>query len=253
MRKWTAEKGMSLVEATIILMVLAVLTAVAAPSINDYVQDARDVKVKEDVEAIGVSIVRMLRDTGLPCLTKVAATGCTSANRVDVLVSDGVEPLSVTGATTALTAGSAQDESINWNGHADEITVVNAANLDTMQNQLVLNAPNYNDPVENGVAFKGGPRSGIGWRGAYLADPIGPDPWGHAYQSNPIFFGIATTFVGAGAGAEGLAQSGWVKDAIVVSPGRNGILETPFGGSANGGTGAAASDDVFYVMSGSSR
>src|SRR5687767_7383196 len=50
MRKWNAEKGMSLVEATIILMVLAILTAVIAPSAGDYVNDARQTKAKEDVE-----------------------------------------------------------------------------------------------------------------------------------------------------------------------------------------------------------
>ena len=36
--------GMSLVEATIILMVLAILTAVIAPSAADYVNDARHTK-----------------------------------------------------------------------------------------------------------------------------------------------------------------------------------------------------------------
>ena len=43
MRKWSSERGMSLVEATIILMVLATLTAVISPSIADYNNDARQV------------------------------------------------------------------------------------------------------------------------------------------------------------------------------------------------------------------
>jgi hypothetical protein len=45
--------GLSLVETTIILLILMVLTGVLAPSINDFVNDAKDVKVKEDCEAIG--------------------------------------------------------------------------------------------------------------------------------------------------------------------------------------------------------
>ena len=53
MRSWNSERGMSLVEATIILMVLAILTSVLAPSIGDYVNDARQVKAKEDLEALG--------------------------------------------------------------------------------------------------------------------------------------------------------------------------------------------------------
>src|SRR5689334_9700995 len=68
MRKWNTERGMSLVEATIILMVLSILTAVIAPSVGDYIEDARHTKAKEDVEAIGGGILRTVRDSGLPCL-----------------------------------------------------------------------------------------------------------------------------------------------------------------------------------------
>src|SRR5687767_8655862 len=65
-----SDAGMSLVEATIILMVLAILTAVIAPSAGDYVSDARATKAKEDVEAIGMAIIRTTRDTGLPCISR---------------------------------------------------------------------------------------------------------------------------------------------------------------------------------------
>jgi hypothetical protein len=189
----------------------------------------------------------MVRDTGLPCATKNPLNFCELGDRVDLLVSTGEEP-SVTAASTALTAGSATDVSINWAGHADEPA---AGNLDTMENQLVLNTPNYNDASDNGTMSSGGPRSGLGWRGAYLANPIGPDPWGRMYQSNTIFLGVGTN---APAGTtEGLLSGGWIKDVIVVSSGRNGIMETPFAGSANGGTGATDSDDVFFVISGSTR
>jgi hypothetical protein len=189
----------------------------------------------------------MVRDTGFPCVTKNPLNDCELGSRADLLVSGGEEP-TVTAASTALTAGSAADVTINWAGHADEVP---AANLDTMENQLVLNTPDYNDPSENATISSGGPRSGLGWRGAYLASPVGPDPWGRMYQSNTIFVGVATN---ASAGVtEGLLSGGWIKDVIVVSSGRNGTMETPFAGSTNGGTGATNSDDVFYVISGSTR
>ena len=54
MRNYTSERGMSLIEATIILMVLAILTSVLAPSVGDYVNDARQTKVKEDIEALEI-------------------------------------------------------------------------------------------------------------------------------------------------------------------------------------------------------
>ena len=60
-------RGLSLVEVTIMLLVLMLLTGVLAPSIMDFVKDAQWVKVKEDCEAIGVSVARLTRDVG-PCL-----------------------------------------------------------------------------------------------------------------------------------------------------------------------------------------
>ena len=249
-RKTNGERGMSLVEVTIILMVLAIVTAVAAPSINDYVQDARDVKVKEDVEAIGTSIARMVRDTGLPCLavTAPSTTGCTITNKVELLYSDGTTP-TVTAANfstpnTTTTGGAA----MNWKGTAQEPDP--ATRQDTMDNQLVFNAPNYDDPSDK-ATFVAGLRGGLGWRGGYLAGPVSADPWGKRYQANTVFIGVATN---AAAGtSEGQLSAGWVRDVIVVSAGRNGVLETPFGGTTNGGSGTASVDDVFYVVSGSTR
>src|SRR5688572_6666038 len=64
MRKWNSERGMSLVEATIILMVLAILTSVIAPTAGDFVSEARNIKGKEDVESLAMSIMRLHRDYG---------------------------------------------------------------------------------------------------------------------------------------------------------------------------------------------
>ena len=72
--KVEGQTGISLVEATIILLVLMLLTGVLAPSIFDYFRDAQMVKVKEDCEAIGVSVARLVRDVG-PCL-KFDGTAC---------------------------------------------------------------------------------------------------------------------------------------------------------------------------------
>lgn len=85
--------GMSLVEATIILMVMMLLTGVVAPSIFDFVNDARRVKVKEDCEALGITLTRLVRDIGGCVLfdgrQPPTGPGCTMANRVSMLASDG--------------------------------------------------------------------------------------------------------------------------------------------------------------------
>ena len=53
MRRLRNRAGLSLVEVTIMLLVLMLLAGVLAPSIMDFVRDAQWVKVKEDCEAIG--------------------------------------------------------------------------------------------------------------------------------------------------------------------------------------------------------
>src|SRR5688500_18732198 len=93
------QSGMSLVEVTIILAVLALLTAVVAPSIGGYMQDAAAAKATTDVDAIGSALSRMLVDTGEPWVLKDANGGGptlpptrATANRVDLLVSSGAVP-----------------------------------------------------------------------------------------------------------------------------------------------------------------
>ena len=261
-RNFGAEAGMSLVEATIILMVLAVLTSVIAPSVGDYIEESRNVKAKEDVEAIGTGILRLMRDTGIPCLTTVStatvATGCTLAGRVDILVGTGGTNPTVSAAAVTLPAGSYGDTanaSNNWVGSTSGNGVdtnpgggddTNVA-LDltaTIDDQLVTNTTGY-----TAVSFTsgGGPRPGVGWRGAYLTGPTGADPWGNHYEANTIFL---TTASDATAGTtEGLLSAGWSKDVIVVSAGGNGSIDTSLMQSGS----VAGTDDVIYTVQGSSR
>ena len=58
------QRGLSLIEVTIMLLVLMLLTSVLAPSIFDFVQDAQWVKVKEDCEVLAISLARMIKDVG---------------------------------------------------------------------------------------------------------------------------------------------------------------------------------------------
>jgi type II secretory pathway pseudopilin PulG len=88
MRTWKSERGMSLVEATIILMVLAILTSVLAPSIGDYVNDARQVKAKEDLEVLGLSVARLVRDMGMPFPVRTAGVAASAAG---YLIQNAVE------------------------------------------------------------------------------------------------------------------------------------------------------------------
>jgi hypothetical protein len=248
-------RGLSLVEVTIMLFVLMLLTGVLAPSIMDYVRDAQWVKVKEDCEAIGVSVARLARDVG-PCL-KFNGTGpCTKANRVDVLYSDGpdVTPADMAGDATAnFNGGAATATDLNW--HKDD------SRGDSMEHQLVDNGtgPNYPSPGDLNSSSTAGPSFGLGWRGAYLSPPIGPDPWGHRYLVNTVFLATASDAGTAAAATSVTAMTvvvptphGWSNDTFCISAGPNGQYETAFGGNATHGVNRRG-DDFIYVISGDTR
>lgn len=238
------ERGMSLVEATIVLMVIATLTAVISPSMRDYIDDSRQTKAKEDVEAIGTAITRLLRDTGTGCLSD-APPACTLAARVDLLVSSGLDP-TATGAAYAPPSASTVEGNANsnWIGGTDAVA---AGRQDDMYDQLMTNVAGYTS-----VSFTTGsaPRGGIGWRGAYVSGNVGPDPWGRKYQANTMFL-LQATDAGAGT-TNGLVSGGWINDTLVVSAGPDGIIQTIFALDSASGT-TPARDDVVYVVAGSSR
>jgi hypothetical protein len=247
------ERGLSLVEVTIMLLVLMLLTGVLAPSIMDFVRDAQWVKAKEDCEAIGVSVVRLARDIG-PCLKFNGTGACTKANRVDLLYSDGpdVTANDLSGnATAPYSGGGLTATDLNWD--RDD------ARGDSMHNQFVDNGtgPAYRTPAELRADTSGGPGFGLGWRGAYLSPPIGPDPWGHRYLVNTSFLAIA---VDAGSIQATMTANNPVTpagrrgshDTFCISPGPNGHYETAFGGNATGGV-TRGGDDFIFVISGDTR
>lgn len=245
MRRVRGQRGLSLVEVTIILLVLMLLTSVLAPSIWDFVHDAQWVKVKEDCEAIGISFSRLVRDVG-PCVRASAATGCTLANRVDTLVSDGAA--TVPGLGTAFS--SSYMASTNW------ATSPNATNTDSMERQFVLNSPNYATPMALfPTRYPVGPQFGLGWRGAYLAPPIGPDPWGSRYYVNAGFFAVAITATSSS--DEGAPGHSWERDVVCLSPGPDQVISTPFASPSALTTSMygtqRSGDDFVFVISGSSR
>ena len=235
------ERGLSLVEVSIMLLVLMLLTSVLAPSIADFVNDARWVKVKEDCEAIGLTVMRLTRDVG-PCVKFHANQNCTMSNRADLLYSDGPAPDSSSVTASALYNANVSGGSLNWN---------TSSRADTMQNQFVTNqGPAYPTPVSAGTS-QAGLQFGLGWRGAYLSPQLGPDPWGHAYVVNSAFLAVATD-AGCGSGCEGTTNGGWSYDTFCLSAGPNGLYESPIGGNGHGGH-VRAGDDFTYVISGGTR
>jgi len=237
-------RGLSLVEVTIMLLVLMLLTGVLAPSIMDFVKDAQWVKVKEDCEAIGISVVRLTRDIG-PCLKFNGAGTCTKTNRVDLLYSDGpdVTPADLIddGANVFTSSGNTA-AALTW---ASDDT-----RGDSMERQFVDNSANYLSPSALGTYTAVGPQFNLGWRGAYLSSPISQDPWGHKYLVNSVFLAVARDAT-PGTG-EGQRSGGWSNDSFCISAGPNGMYETALGGNATYGV-KRRGDDFLFVISGDTR
>jgi hypothetical protein len=130
-----------------------------------------------------------------------------------------------------------------------------------MEHQFVDNGggPNYPSPGDLNTYGTPGPSFGMGWRGAYLSPPIGPDPWGHRYLVNTVFLAMAADAGTASAASIAAPQTvvvptprGWSNDTFCISPGPNGQYETAFGGNATHGV-SRRGDDFIYVISGDTR
>jgi Tfp pilus assembly major pilin PilA len=241
-----SERGVSLIEATVILGVTALLSAILAPAVRSYVEDAQQAAAKRDVEAIGSGLAQFLADVGelwvhrdgngASATTPPSHNTGASTNRVDMLVSDGRTPTK----QTARSGGGTTD----WDGTMDNLAV------QKLEYYLVTNTPSntsanaYRSATNMSVTTQYDPDSGAqynaehAWRGAYVPGPIGPDPWGFRYAVNVEYL------------ARGLSAgpTGSVNDVVVLSPGNNGLVEVRYDTD-----GPSQGNDVFYVFAGGTR
>jgi type II secretory pathway pseudopilin PulG len=194
-RALASQRGLSLAEVTIMLTVLSVMSAVLAPSIGDYVDDARQVRAASDVRTLAATFARFAVDVPADRST---LRGWASA---DLLVGPGDAPRP--GGDPAWAAD------------------IDGTNVARLEDHLVINSPGY--PVRQ----TGPLGTARGWRGAYVSG-LGPDPWGRRYAINARSSRSATA------------------DTIAISPGPNGIIETPF--DADGTT--PGGDDIVAVIAG---
>src|SRR5687768_17524583 len=180
MRNSRSQRGMSLIEATVILAVLSILTAVVAPAVRLYAQNAQQAAAKEDVETIGTAVAAMLTDVGEAWFVKSGAKSSgttshlapvhTSTERIDLLVSSGNTP--------SVYSGVARGAGTDWN------SAVGTGAIQKLEYYLVLNTPGLDaaKAYRTGTAMSGvdnfDPNDGqtfnseYAWRGPYLPGPV---------------------------------------------------------------------------------
>ena len=258
-RKYVNRKGWSLIELTIILICLSILCAILAPVIGRYVRNARVIRCREDIQALGCSIWMFVEDTGnsyflrdgSPDPARGASRVSGSApnqhsnNRVELTVSDGDVP------------ELGPDGDGLWNRPVDFGAV------DFMTYHLVTNSPGnssdhrYRTPrdLNKGAGAypsdpmfardsSGGFNSEFAWRGPYMTAPIAPDPWGNRYAANVKFLDPK-----ADSGNSTPQLNGYTEDCVVLSAGPDEEVDTPF--AVDGLT--PGDDDLLYTLSANSR
>ena len=124
------------------------VTAGLAPSIGDYVDDARRVRAASDVQVLASTFARFTFDVPVDRSLK---HGWASA---ELLVGPGDAPVNAEGSDPAWAAG------------------IDGTRVGRLEDHLMVNTPGY-------PARQSGPRyAARGWRGSYLSgltpDPLGP-------------------------------------------------------------------------------
>jgi len=245
--------GFTLVEVSIILMVLSVLSLVLLPGIGSYLRDARLARARGDLNAIHEAVVRFLEDTGEGVFRHIghgnretsdggpsAPSSPAPVYTLDMLISDGDTP-------DGGDIGDGWKWREPWSGQP----------VDTLANHLVQNTPGHDlsaryrtpadlsaDGSEQQVAFaiQSGMGARFAWRGPYVSAPVRSDPWGNRYAVNVRFLDpVADSATGDG--------SGYLYDVFVLSAGPDEEIDTPF--SIDGVV--PGDDDLIRVIAGGSR
>lgn len=210
------ESGFTLVEVTIILLILVVLGGILLPTIERFIDLARIARVKEDVGMIAAIIELWKFDT---CTRWFHVDGdsnaYTDANRVDMLVGDGDTP------PTIFAPASNDDFWSKAYGLANFV--------DKIENQLALGDPFFPDDNTAATSPYPTPTSSAlyacGYRGAYISTPVTADPWGNRYMVN-------VAWLGPRGGARVFGTSTQVEfnnyDVFVLSAGPDETVSTEF-------------------------
>ena len=189
------ERGFTLVEVTIILLVLVILSTIMLPQLGNFNRLARFVVVKEDVGAICASLKKFLDEVMLPAPYGLPGgsgpSGAAPDEKTGLLFGPGSIP-----DTTALGTAYGSSSDI-WDEAQDAtftVTPDGAASTpvsfyaDNLIYHLQVNAPrpvNAGGIVDRYKNVIDDPSVGpfFGWRGPYFNE-INSDPWGTRYSVN---------------------------------------------------------------------
>lgn len=248
------ERGFTLVEVSIILTVLTVLSLILLPGFGSYLRDARLARARGDLVAISTSIKAFLDDTAEGAFRSYG-NGTRWTTDEESYSPSSPEPWYV--VETLISDGDTPDDNRSGTDVERWMWPLDGYMVDTMANHLVQNTPGgdagarYRTPedLETGVpsqqfAFysQQGFNARFAWRGPYLSAPVRSDPWGNRYAVN-------VEYLDAVSDSDGSSATGWAYDVFILSAGPDEELDTPY--SVDGVV--PGDDDLILVIAGGSR
>jgi type II secretory pathway pseudopilin PulG len=219
-----SERGITILETTVILSVLFILAGAMSPIVSESVNTARAVKAKNDASMIALGLINLQKDVGADALSLGrGATGGVALHLPDLLASQGSAP-DLDDAQTSESDTTPIVPLLAAPGHGGVSLTANARSAMRAQRQQWRNTPSgsLDDHLMNnrhGYRFRRSGEHG-GWNGPYVSAEIKGDPWGRQFLINSQWLD---------GGVSAADAQGRIRRAVfVVSPGADGVVDTPF-------------------------
>jgi len=219
-----SQRGITIIETTVILSVLFILAGAMAPIVSESVNTARAVKARNDASMIAMGLINLQKDLGGDALSFGSAAAAVGQvlPLPEVLATQGAAPevdgtAEVIEATLALPVlvPPGQDTAATRRAQRAALRAQRRkwreGRADALDDHLRTNRRGYRyrRPGEYG-----------GWNGPYVSAEIQGDPWGKKYMINSQFLD------GSASAAD--ANGNPRKAVFVVSAGADGMIDTPF-------------------------
>jgi type II secretory pathway pseudopilin PulG len=248
-RRLARNDGFTLVEVTIILLVLVILSTIMLPQLGNFNRLARFVKVKKELGGLCANFKKFLDEVMVSGPFEQPGGGTHPPEwPIGLLVGPGSAPANAVGLDHKTDFGDWSSPAPSGSGTVIVETDIYGAESTPFLTDRIENHLQRNDPLGFGGSstldrYKNAiddPRVGafFGWRGPYF-DEIGADPWGTRYGINsfglhhsPSGYTFSTAVVCYSAGPNKVADTGMNQPAG----------EAPFGWVTGG-------DDLVAVLS----
>jgi len=222
-------RGITIIETTVMLSVLFIIAGAMSPIVSESVTTARAVRAKNDAAMIAMGLINLQKDMGGDALAYSAtAAVAQSLSLPDVLATAGEAPAiddrEVASDSDAglLSFLSGLGQTQRGGGNALRDGGARAARRALRRKWRESNTGSLDDHLmtnKRGYRYRRPGEYG-GWNGPYVSAPVTGDPWGKRYMINTQFLDGRSTAAD---------DNGEPRRAVfVVSPGANGIVETPF-------------------------